>query len=447
MIPILTPAEMAEVDADAKEPVEVLIERAGAAVAHRALELLGGAYGRRVVVVAGKGNNGADGRAAARRLTRRGAVVEIVDAAAAPSPLPAADLVIDAAYGTGFRGKYRAPSAAGVPVLAVDIPSGVSGDTGEASDGAVRAVATVTFAALKPGLLIGDGPERAGVIELADIGLDTGRARAHLVEDADVARVLPPRQRNAHKWSAAVYVLAGSPGMTGAAVMSARAAMRAGAGMVRLGVPGADPADVAPGEVVVRATPARDFAATVLEDSERCTAMVIGPGLGLDDEKAAEIRKILDTVDMPVVVDADALTMLGERPRLSRRAATVFTPHDGEFGRLAGARAGADRFGAVRDLAASSGATVLLKGPTTIVSSPDGDVLAANAGGARLATAGTGDVLSGVLGAFLAVGMPALDAAGVGAHVHGATAQLGPARGLIAGDLIDLLPTLLSRHA
>jgi NAD(P)H-hydrate epimerase len=439
---------MAEVDADAKEPVEVLIERAGNAVARTALHMLGGAYGRRVVVVAGKGNNGADGRAAARRLRRRGVAVELIDAAALPDRLPDSDLVVDAAYGTGFRGEYRAPDPRRAAVLAVDIPSGVNGDTGEAVPGAVRADVTVTFAALKPGLLIGDGPARAGRVELADIGLDAGRARAHLVERADAERLVPARPRDAHKWSAAVYVLAGSPGMTGAALLSARAAMRAGAGTVRLGIPGADPATVPPSEVVVRPTPAVGFGPTVLEDLQRCKALVVGPGLGTDDRKASEVRRIINEVDIPVVIDADALTMLGERPDLRGRSkATVLTPHEGEFGRLAGARPGADRFASVRDLAAATGATVLLKGPTTVVASPDGDVLVSNTGSPRLATAGSGDVLSGIIGAFLTSQLDGLEAAGVGAFVHGATAELGAGRGLIAGDLLDLLPDWWAAHA
>src|SRR5687768_7858012 len=156
MVPVLTPEEMKAVDEAAPEPVEVLIERAGAAVARAAERMLGGAYGRRVVVVAGKGNNGADGRVAADQLRRRGVRVHVVDAAASPAELPACDLVVDAAYGTGFRGSYRAPRPpAGARVLAVDIPSGVDGLTGEADEAAVRADATVTFAALKPGLLLG----------------------------------------------------------------------------------------------------------------------------------------------------------------------------------------------------------------------------------------------------------------------------------------------------
>src|SRR5437868_5661328 len=161
---------MAEIDRGAAEHVDVLIGRAGGFVARAALELLGGAYGRRVVVVAGKGNNGADGRDAAERLRRRGVRVHVVEATDSPEQLPPSDLVIDAAYGTGFRGEYQAPDPGGAPVLAVDIPSGVNGLTGEAADGAVWADRTVTFAALKPGLLIGDGPDRTGHVDVVDIG-------------------------------------------------------------------------------------------------------------------------------------------------------------------------------------------------------------------------------------------------------------------------------------
>src|SRR5438309_12107876 len=178
---------MRAVDEAASEPVDVLVHRAGGAVAWTAQQMLGGTYGRRVVVVAGKGNNGADGRDAAVRLTRAGARVTVIGAAEAGDRLPPSDLVIDAAYGTGFRGAYHAPDPGDAPVLAVDIPSGVDGLTGEATDGAVVADHTVTFAALKPGLLLGEGPDRSGVVEVADIGLDVSGAAAALVEGSDGA--------------------------------------------------------------------------------------------------------------------------------------------------------------------------------------------------------------------------------------------------------------------
>ena len=447
MIPVVTPAEMAVIDAGATEPVDVLIGRAGAAVARAALRRLGGSYGRRVVVVAGKGNNGADGRAAAARLRRRGVRVEVLDAAAADR-LPRCDLVIDAAYGTGFRGEYGAPNAGDAEVMAVDIPSGVDGLSGAAGAGAVSAAATVTFAALKPGLLFGDGPVHAGAVEVADIGLDVSGAGTHVVEGADAARWLPRRRRDAHKWDAAVFVVAGSPGMTGAARLCALAAMRAGAGIVHLGVPGEMAAD-APLEVVGRPLPRDGWDEVVLGELGRFRALVVGPGLGRADATAAAVRRLVTGATVPVVIDADGLFCLGKDPDLHGRSrATVLTPHEGEFARLGGTDPAPDRVEAVRDLASRTGATVLLKGPATVVVGPGGTASVVTSGDRRLATAGTGDVLAGVVGAFLAGGgATAAELAAAGAYVHGEAGLLGPPVGLVAGDLLDHLPTVLRELA
>lgn len=452
MIPVLTPEEMRAVDRAAPEPEEVLVERAGAAVARAALSMLGGAYGRRVVVVAGKGNNGADGRVAAERLRRRGVRVEVVDAGDQPERLSKSDLVIDAAYGTGFRGEYAAPDPSGAPVLAVDIPSGIDGLTGEAQPGAVRATETVTFAALKTGLLLGAGFEHAGRVTVADIGLDVSRATIHVVEASDVAGWMPDRERNSHKWKSAIWMIAGSPGMTGAANMAARAAMRAGAGTVRLGIPGVPPDPRYP-EVVGRWLPAENWDDDVVAgELYRMKAVVMGPGLGRSDATAAAVRRLVAKAEQPVVLDADALYALGSlddpaRFLRNRPGPTVLTPHDGEFNRLMGCPPGPRRISAVRHLAFTTGATVLLKGSTTIVADPAGDVLLTTAGDARLATAGSGDVLSGVIGALLAQGLDAPQAAAAGAFVHGTAAGLGWRRGLVAGDLLDLLPAVLNQIA
>ena len=451
MKPVVTVEEMRAIDTEAPDPVDVLVDRAGAATARAALRLLGGTYGRRVVVVAGKGNNGADGRNAAVRLNRRGVRVHVVEAGAS-GRLPACDLVIDAAYGTGFRGEYAAPPPpSAARVLAVDIPSGVAGDTGEAGDGSVAADATVTFAALKPGLLLGDGPVRAGDVEVADIGLDVSRARMSLVEDRDVVVALPLRPRDAHKWRSAVYVVAGSPGMLGAAELAARAATRAGAGMVRLGSPGVTTSELPRGEVVARALPAEGWDGEVLPELERCKALVVGPGLGRSDATVAAVRRLVAKAPVPVVIDADGLNALGgaetaAETLVDRDAATVLTPHDAEFGRLAGSRPSTDRVGDVRRLAAATGAVVLLKGPTTVVAAPDGTVRFAMGGDARLATAGTGDVLSGIIGAFLAMGVPADDAPAFASHVEERAALLGWRRGFVAGDLLELVPRWLSEN-
>ena len=449
MIPVVTVAEMQAIDADAPEPVEVLIARAGHAVARTALDMLGGTYGRRVVIVAGPGNNGADGRAAGRLLERRGASTTLVDATDAPATLPAADLVIDAAFGTGLGREYVAPDPGGAPVLAVDIPSGLRGDTGERLGQPMRASRTVTFAAFKPGLLLGDGPDHSGDIEVADIGLDVSRATIHVLDDAGAGRLLPLRGRRAHKWHAAVLVVAGSPGMTGAAAMAAGAAQRAGAGMVQLAVPGMSGA-VGPVEAVSVALDESRWVAELLDDGvidlDRVGASIVGPGLGTSMATRHQVRRFVSGVPTPVVVDGDGLTALGTDAATvvdPRRHATVLTPHDGEFARLAGSAPGADRLTAARELAASTGAVVLLKGPTTIVADPRGAVRLVTAGDARLATAGTGDVLSGVIGALLANGLDAFDAASVGAHVHGTAGSLGPDPGTIATDVIAALPQAL----
>ncbi|HEX9530361.1 MAG TPA: NAD(P)H-hydrate dehydratase [Acidimicrobiales bacterium] len=449
MQPVLTVAEMAEVDALARRSVavEALIERAGRAVAREARRMLGGTYGRRVVVVAGKGHNGDDGRVAAHRLTAAGARVLLVDAREAPRSLPPCDLVVDAAYGTGFAGEYRAPVAS-APVLAVDIPSGVMGDTGEASPEAVRADVTVTFVALKPGLLLGEGRARAGQVRVADIGLDASDATAHRLEDADLA-ALPTRPPEAHKWQTALAVVAGSPGMMGAARLCSRAAMRAGAGMVRLGVPGAEGRDLPAGEVVAQPLPAARWERTVLDALKRCRALAVGPGLGRSEEALDAVRAVVTAAERPVVVDADGLAALGERAAAAavlapRPLPAVVTPHEGEYAVLARSPVGPQRLADVRRLARDLGAVVLLKGSTTVISDPGGAAFFVTAGGPRLATAGTGDVLTGILGAFLARGVPPLLAAGLAAHAHGSAAALGPAEGLVAGDLLDLLPRYLS---
>ena len=461
MRPVLTRDEMRAADAAAADSVshETLVTRAGTAVAHAALRMLGSGYGRRVVVVAGKGSNGADGRVAASVLSRRGVRVRVLEAADVPggAPLPPCDLVVDGAYGTGFRGSYDAPQVpAGAAVLAIDIPSGVDADTGEAPGTAVRADRTVTFAALKPGLLQGDGPRLGGVVEVADIGVGVPTPRSLLMEDTDVAALLPSRPRGVNKWTNAVGVAAGSAGMEGSAILCTRGAMAAGAGMIRLGSPG-DPSAPWPTEAVRMHLPAEGWAGSFLEATAKCKAIVLGPGLGTGGAVGEEIRAVLAAVPVPLVIDADALTALGDaaaaRTVLDKRnAPSILTPHDGEYARIAGSAPGEDRLDAARRLAEATGAVVLLKGPLTAVADPGGtssapDVLLSAAGGPSLATAGSGDVLSGIIGAFCARGLGALEAAALAAHVHGRAASLGPAQGLVAGDLPGLVARLLTALA
>ncbi|MDA8040714.1 MAG: NAD(P)H-hydrate dehydratase [Actinomycetota bacterium] len=472
MEPVLTVEEMRAVDSAAQRevPAAVLVERAGTAVAREVLALLAGsAYGHRVAVVAGPGNNGSDGRVAARVLERRGARVQLFDARRPPERIEGADVVVDAAFGTGFRGEYWAPAVEpGVPVVAVDVPTGVDATTGEVRGRAVSAVRTVTFGALKPGLLLGPGRQHCGKVRVEAIGLPISAVTAGIwhVEDGDIAALVPPRRPEDYKWSSALIAVAGSPGMYGAATFVARAALRAGAGMVRLGIPGADPGQLPVSEAVARVLEEVGFESDVLGELGRFEALVVGPGIGRRDGALESIRRLVaGSGALPTLVDADGLAALGSAEEAasliaSRRSPggwvaydpspaspVVLTPHAGEFARLAGEPPGSDRVASARDLARRSGAVVLVKGSTTVVAEPGGRVAISTAGSSVLATAGTGDVLSGVVGALLARAVPPLEAAALGAHLHGRAASLGYEEGLVAGDLPDLVARVLSLSA
>jgi NAD(P)H-hydrate epimerase len=452
VIPIVTPQEMGAIDAAAPEPVEELIDRAGRATARVALDMLGGTYGRVVNVIAGGGNNGNDGRTAARYLERRGVKVRVIDAAMRPPLLRPCDLVIDAAYGTGFRGDWIAPDVeslrGGRPlVLAVDIPSGVDALTGEAGPGVLAADRTVTFQALKPGLVFGAGRALAGDVEVVDIGLDVSSASQHLVEASDVAAWWPNRSTDAHKWHGAVRVIAGSIGMLGAGRLCAEAAARSGAGLVALSSPGIDPQ--ARSEIIQHPIPAAGFEQHVYGDLDRFRALVIGPGLGREEGTISSARAVIGEATLPVVIDGDGIFAAawsadGAAALLRPRGRpTVITPHDGEFALLAGRAPGADRVAAARALAAELDVVVLLKGPTTVVATPRGPVLVVDHGDERLATAGSGDVLAGMIGALLAAGLAPGRAAAGAAWLHAEAARRGHRRGLLAGDIVDLIPAAL----
>jgi len=459
MLPVLTRDEMRAADAAALSTVseDTLVARAGTAVGHAALRILRGGYGRHVTVIVGKGNNGADGRVAAAFLSQRGVRVTLMAAHDVPAALPRVDLVIDGAYGTGFRGAYDAPLVPpGVPVLSIDIPSGVDADTGEAPGAAFRASHTVTFAAYKTGLLQGAGPSHTGVVEVVDIGIGVDTSGAVMIEDADIGTSLPPRPRQSNKWSTALGVAAGSIGMEGSAILCTRGALAAGAGMIRLGTPG-NPAGNWPTEAVRVGLADPHWAVPFLEATVKCKAMVVGPGLGTGEVAQEQIRGVIVAAPHPLVIDADGITALGDvvsaRTLLAQRThATILTPHDGEYARLAGSPPGDDRLATARDLAHAVGAIVLLKGPLTAVAAPQEtisggaapDVLLVGAGVPALATAGTGDVLSGIIGGFLARGVPAHLAAALAAHVHGRAAARGRSEGLVAGDLPELVAKVLS---
>ncbi len=479
MQPVLTPAEMRALDAAALDSgvgLQALIDRAGYAVAVTARKMLAGVAGARIVVVTGPGNNGADGVSAARVLRGWGAAVTEVgldaldtadrdgrDVAVLPRLPGGAEpaLVIDAAFGTGYRvGDDRRPFAfpevGTTPVLAVDIASGIDGATGRSFGTPGRAAATVTFVAPKPGNLLADGRLLGGELHVVDLGFaslgaPTPPTSIHHLEAGEGAARWPTRHPEAHKWRSAVLLVGGSQGMSGAMALAASAAGRAGAGHVSVGM--LDPAGHhrLPVDVVARTIdPGARWRDELVDLLGRAGAIAIGPGLATDDATQTMAASIIEATDAPMVIDAGALDVIAARPDLlgkrSRTSAVgaVLTPHDGEFERLMGERPGVDRIAAARALASRFDAVGLLKGPTTIVAHPDGEVRLITSGDERLATAGSGDVLTGVIAAGLAQGLAPIDAAAFGAHVHGESCSLAQSTGTVASDLPSLVSLTLS---
>ena len=444
MIPVVTPSEMAIIDDEADESINVLIGRAGSAVAWQARQMLQGTYGKRVIVIAGKGNNGADGIEAAKYLRRWGVKVNVIQADDDAVKLHGCDLVIDAAVGTGLKRAYCAPHFS-APILSVDIPSGICGLTGEAQGRPFKANATITFQALKPGHLLANGPLHTGAIKVANIGLDVSATRTFMLEKSDVANILSSLSEREHKWMSACWVIGGSEGMNGAALLSSQAALRSGSGYVRVSTPGG--LSGAPSEIVSFDLPSHDWDEYVIESGlERFKSLVVGPGLGKTDAAIKAVSKLLSAIHIPTVVDADALYAIGQQ-RLDPKVYgdhLVLTPHDAEYEYLTGHKPQKDRVLDVCETAAKLNAVVLLKGPTTIVAHPDGRCLLINNGDQRLATAGTGDVLSGVIAGLLARRIPPFEAAAVGAWIHADASKNYSAEGMIASDIIEALPEVLN---
>ena len=441
------------------------------------------------LVVCGAGNNGGDGYAVARHLadagwdihlaTPRGQSPRTPDAMTmatitrtlglrartfTPAMLNDDRLVIDALIGLGGRGAptgtvgsaVEAIGRSGATVVALDAPSGVSADTGEVPGVAVRAALTVTFHGDMPGLHIEPGRGHTGEVVVTDIGIPASVTSAPAAWLAD-ERVggLPAISPDRDKYGAgAVLVVAGSTGMTGAAVLSAQATLRAGAGLTVAAVPASVQPIVARQMTEVMTAPiddvdgylTADSVAGVVAQSHRVGAVALGPGLGRAEATTAFVRQLLHAIDLPMVLDADGLWHLSRRPSVlaGRAAPTVITPHAGEAARLLGVerqQVEATRLASAKRLADASRAVVVLKGPGTIICDPAGTVVIDALGTAALATAGSGDVLTGVIGACLARGLPALEAATIAVAVHGRAASVA-ARGVgtIARDLIDALP-------
>ncbi len=455
--PLLTADETRAAEAAHAGPMDELMERAGTAVAEAVIARFEG----RVTVVCGSGNNGGDGRVCARVLRERGRDVTIVEGF---GELGEPDVIVDAVLGIGLKEAPREDvarmieriNAAGAPVVAVDVPSGVNASTGEIPGAAVRAAVTVTFAATKVGLAIAPGRFAAGEVVVAPIGLDVAEHEHRLVTE-DVLAQVPRKSADSTKYRAgSVLVAGGSPGMTGAIVLSSLAAFRADAGYVQAAIPqSAMPSVEAHLLEAVKLPLAEDSAGrllrrsaeAVIEAAAKADAIAIGPGLGRSEGTQAFVREVLDNVDLPVVLDADALW---ELEPVTRRAATVITPHAGELARLLDAEATeveAHRREAARRAASRYGCVVLLKGADTIVAAPRVGLLIAGSGTPALATAGTGDVLTGVVAAFLAKGMEAQLAAAAAAVAHGVASRLVGGPGMVASDLLPALRQALAAAA
>ncbi len=451
--PIYLTGEIRSIERSAGEVSPALMERAGAAAADLAASLLSD-RDRDVLVLCGPGNNGGDARVVARVLAER---FHRVAVATRPSEV-AHDrhwgLVVDGLFGIGlarpvegeFAELVSLANAQPCPVLALDVPSGIASDTGRVMGHAVRATHTITFIGLKPGLLTLDGPDHCGSITVADLGLDAEAARAASgwgISPDLFAGALRPRRRNFHKGQAGcVGILGGAAGMAGAALLAGRAALMLGAGRVYVGMldPGALPVDTGAPELMLRHP---DDALGMDLD-----VLVVGPGLG-QSERAETLLGAALASEIPCVLDADALNLVAEssdlRHACARRSAeTLLTPHPGEAARLLALSTQdvqADRLHAARILAANLNAHAVLKGNGSVVVARDGHWFVNTTGNPGMASAGTGDVLSGVLGALLAQGYSGECALALGVHLHGAAADecvrsgSGPV-GLTAGELI-----------
>jgi len=504
---LVTSDTMRAIDAECIDVLDIpglkLMESAGVGTAHHIERELGPQKGRRVTVVCGKGNNGGDGFVIARELKRLGAdvsvylaghredvagdaranldrlgsggVVELSDGRSIGSfveVMARSDLIVDAVFGTGFSGVPRGLSgtvigqmnACGRPVLAVDVPSGLNATTGVAEGECIDATWTCTMGLTKRGFYVGRGRSCVGKLFVVDIGvpknaIESVGVRDNVLSECEAAGPLPKRPRDGHKGTfGSVAVIAGSVGYTGAAALASMSALRSGAGLVYLGTPASlnDIMEVKLTEVITRPlaeTAERSLSPEALPDIrkllEGVDSLALGPGVSRHQETQSLIATIVAEMSVPCVIDADGLNALtpekiGQR---SGGAAVVLTPHPGEMARLTEKTVAdvlANRDAVARDVAARARATVLLKGEGSVIADPSGEIYVNPTGNSGLASGGTGDVLTGVIAAFLGQGVKPTAAAALGAYVHGhagdiAAESLGEV-GMTAGDVLDHLP-------
>ena len=490
---------------EARVPGTVLMERAGTGLVAGLEQIYGSARGKRITILCGKGNNGGDGFVVARLLRRRQAHVRILtmtpiselsrdattmyrqfvraagksavqpyrSASQALPLLRESDILIDALLGTGLSsdvtGRYADAidniNEAGRPVVAVDLPSGLHADTGAILGRAVKASLTVTFGLPKLGLYQNHGIDLAGPIRIVDIGIpatfiDAITSRTMLMTPAFVRSSLPARKPSSHKGTFGhAGIIAGSVGKTGAAAMAARAALRIGAGLVTVAVP-SSVNDVLEAKLLeamtipMPETKSRTFARTALDRLTAFiaarTAIAIGPGLSTHPETVELVQALTKQLDRPAVLDADALNALAGRASMLTACKTppILTPHPGEMARLetdaTPQSVNADRISTAARFARERGVFIVLKGARTVVARPDGIAAICPTGNPGMATAGTGDVLTGMIVGLLAQGLPPWEAACVATYLHGCAGDLAAAEkgqaGLIAGDLIEQIP-------
>ena len=508
---VVTPRQMQEIDARAikkyKVPGLTLMENAARALAQKAQEMLAsntpGAE-RSVCLVCGPGNNGGDGLAAARLLKAQGLEVNVFLLGSLPqlkgdartnaqklktakikvneikggagltalkAGLKRSGLVIDAIFGTGFKGTasklagqvIEVINSAGRPVLSADIPSGVNGETGQVTGPAVKAQATVTMGLLKTGLLFYPGRSLAGEISIADIGfppkaIDEQKVSINTIDAETVRQWLPRRPSDAYKGSCGtVLVLAGSMGMTGAACLSSLSALRSGAGLVYLGIPESlnDVMEPKLTEVITKPLPETRTRTLSLQALDRIKAlmakadsMAIGPGLSAHPETLELVQAVVKNIKIPAVLDADALNALSNNAGLLyRQAQFVLTPHYGEMARLTGrsiAEIKENPMRAAGEFAVKYNQTMVLKGAPTVIAWPSGHLWINTTGNSGMATAGSGDVLAGLIAGLLAQGLLPEKAAVLGVYLHGLAGDLAKENKteycMLAGDILDNLP-------
>ncbi|HTK80953.1 MAG TPA: NAD(P)H-hydrate dehydratase [Bacteroidota bacterium] len=500
-----------------KIPAIVLMENAGRGVADAITRNFGSLKGKTVLIFCGKGNNGGDGFVAARHLQshncrtivalsvkkarlrgdaksnfaalenigkqspRTAGVLKImsIESRDQLSMLPPPDIIVDAIFGTGFRGEVRGIekdivewiNLSSARKISIDVPSGLDSDTGNVENVAVRAAVTATMGLRKIGLTLNQGMDYSGLVEVVDLGFSPGHPKAehppaYIARADDVKMILPKRERTAHKHSVGkILVLAGSRGLTGAAAMTAASAMRAGAGAVVLGTPSSVYSTLSKKLTEVMVEPFPDTAEGTLslgafESAKRhfewADLLILGPGLSRNDETRQLIRKIVAECDLPMLIDADALNALADKPSVLKKHRSrqiILTPHAGEFARLTSSdphAIGHDRLLSARRMAKEFKVSVVFKGAPTVTVSEDGTAVINTTGNAGMATAGSGDVLSGLIGGLWGQGMDRFEAAWSGVFLHGYAGDLAKEKfgeqSMLASDIQEFIPEALTCH-